>query len=323
MKPALLLALSILALIGCASTMQPPPADCSADEFRGFGVGENENEALTEAHAALARQVNSSVKVTVERAVNQQVSDGKENLSSGYESRTIIESSLSNVSDARIVRSKRNGNKTNITVCMTKADAAKGFIERQRLLQDSLVLASNTEISTEHPKQKNEAWRKTQILYRDFMRIQYLLEGWGVKSPYVAAEAYSKAREDYRNYCQSVKVFWQDAGNECSDAIFAMFSKKIKMEKSQCSGGMNLNLDCSERCKSSPYGIECSYEPSLSIESCGSEKYSLLKAKELIKGSDIQNEVRAKGKLIESLHNAAFFGEWEKEVKEWVPQCVD
>jgi len=157
--------------MGCASAVQQPEpsAECSAGEFRGFGVGENESEALGEAHSALSRQINSSVSVTIERIVNQQVSNGKENLSSEYESRTIIESALPNAHDARIVRSKRNGNKTNVVVCMAKTDAAKGFLGKQRLVADSLGLVSNMALSTEHPKHKNDAWRKTQKLYNDFI----------------------------------------------------------------------------------------------------------------------------------------------------------
>jgi len=324
--PAILFALIIPIFIGCISTAQqaePVAAECSSDEFRGFGVGENESEALTEAHSALSRQISSSVNVTIERIVSQRISNGKENLNSGYESKTVIESSLPNAHDARIVRNKRNGNKISIVVCMSKADAAKSFLERQRLLEDSLSLASNTAISTEHPKHKNEAWRKTQMLYNNFVGIQYLIDGWGVKSPYMADEVYSRAREDYRNYCRNMRIFWQDASNECSEAVFAILSKKIKMEKSECSGGLKLNFNCSEKCKSSSFGIECSYEPSLSIESCGGQSYSLLKAQTPATGSDMDSESKAKEKLVENLPKAFFFGEWEKEVKKWVPQCTD
>jgi len=311
--------------MGCASTMQrvEPVAECNSDEFRGFGVGENEGDALTEAHSALSRQINSSVNVTIERIVRQQISNGNEYLNSGYESRAVIESSLPNAHDARIVRNKRNGNKISVTVCMTKADAAKGFLEQQRLLEDSLSIASNTAVSTEHPKRKNEAWRKTQMLYNNFVRIQYLLEGWGVKSPYLADEIYFRAREDYMNYCQSMKIFWEDIANECSEKVFAVLSKKIKMEKSKCSYGLKLNYNCSDRCKSSSFGVECSYEPSLSLESCDGQSYSMLKVHTPVIGNDMYIEGKARERLAENLPKAVFLGEWEKELKEWVPQCAD
>jgi len=89
--------------------------------------------------------------------VSQRISNGKEDLNSGYESKTIIESALPNANDARVAHSKRNGNKTSIVVCMTKSDVAKGFIERQRLLLDSLGLASNTALNTEYTQLKGNA----------------------------------------------------------------------------------------------------------------------------------------------------------------------
>jgi hypothetical protein len=330
MMLANLFALTILVFIGCASKPQPQPpqpepapVECGPDEFRGSGAGENENEALGEAHSALARQINSSVNVTVERIVNQQISNGKEDLSSEYESRTTIESALANAHDARVAGSSRNGDKINIVVCMTRANAAKGFLERQRIAADSLELVSNMALNTEHPMHKNKAWHKTNMLWREFMRSKGLLENWGIESPYSVDEIYSKTKEDYKNYCQDTKVFWQDAGDECSKSVFAMLSKKAKMEKSGCSGGLSLNFNCYEKCKSSAFGIECSFEPSLSIESCGGEKYSMLKTREPVIGNDAHSTGKAREKLLEDLPNAAFLSEWEKELKEWVPQCAD
>jgi len=335
--PANLFVLIILIFIGCASKApqieskpepvpEPKPEpipECQADEFRGFGVGTSDKEALVEAYSALARQINSSIYVTIERIVNQQVSNGKENLNSEYGSRTVIESVLPNAHTARIAGSRYDGYKINVVVCMSKSDAAKGFIERQRLVTDSLEMVSSAMLGTEHPKHKNKAWRKAQMLWGEFMRNKNLLEDWGLKSPYSADEIYYKTKENYKNYCQGLRVFWQDAGNECSSAVFATLSKKIKIEKSQCSTGLNLRLNCLEKCLSSPYGVECSYEPSLAIESCGGESYSLLKAKAPMIGSDIYNEAKAREKLAESLTDAIFLDEWEKDVSEWVPQCVD
>ena len=323
--PLMLFALIILILTGCASKSVPPTepvAECQPDEFIGSGTGANENEALAEAHSALSRQINSSVNVTIERVVSQQISNGKEDLNSGYESKTVIESSLSNAQDARVASKKRSGDKTSVLVCMSKADAAKGFLERQRQVSDSLEMVSAAIFSTEHPKHKNEAWHKTQTLYNEFVRIQHLLDGWGVKSPYMAGEAYAKARENYKDYCQNIRVFWQDAGNECSAAVFAALSKNTKLEKSQCSGGLNLNFNCLEKCKNSAYGTECSYEPSLSIELCGGEKYSMLKAQP-VTGINVGSESKAREKLADNLPKAAFLNEWEKEIKEWTPKCAD
>jgi len=329
----LLVLLLAASLIGCAASPSVPQsiqlaeylgsASCASDEFRGSGVGKSENEALSIARSDLAMQINSSMKVSNTYRQNQQVFNGSESLSSEYESNLVVESNLQNAQDARVLLVERRPSETGAVVCMAKSDAAKGFLERQRLVMDSLGIVSGTALNTGHPKHKNEAWHRTQMLYNDFIKIQNLLEGWGVKSPYSADEIYTKTRENYKNYCQSVKIFWQDVKNDCSDAVFAIFSRKVKLEKSKCSGGLNLSFYCSERCKSSSYGIECSYEPSLAIEACGGEKYSMLKAPKPVTGSDMYNETKAREDLAKNLQNAAFLNEWENEVKQWVPQCSD
>jgi len=324
----------LMILLGCASSPPPPPQDitlaeslsslnCNSDEFRGIGIGKSEDEALNIARSDLAIRMNSSLKVSSKYRQSQQVFGEKENLSSEYKSELLVEANLLNAQDAKVLKVEWKDGEVGTVVCMAKTDAAKGFLERQRLLLDSLGLASNTALSAEHPKLKNEAWRRTQTLYNDFVRIRYVLEGWGIISPYSADEIYSNTRENYKNYCQGVKIFWQDVGNECSNATFAVISKKIKIEKSKCSGGLNLNFNCFERCKTSSFGIECSYEPSLEVEACGGEKYSALRAAAPVKGTNMYSEAKAKEKLIENLQKSDFFNEWEKEIKEWVPQCAD
>ena len=296
-------------------------ATCAnADDFRGIGIGSDENEAIAQARSNMAQEH------FVEK-LRSSVNIGGQNINGVASTNTYTNikqnAKLMNPSDAKLHYSKRQGEQIGVVVCLTKSDAAKGFIERQRQVADSLSLVSNTELNTEHPKYKNEAWQKTQMLYNDFIRIQYLLEGWGVKSPYLVDEIYVKTREDYRNYCKKMKIFWQDTRNECSNAVFAVLSKKIKIEKSECSGGLNMKFNCLERCKSSAYGIECSFEPSLSIESCGGQSYSLLKALVPLATTDMYNEAKAREKMAENLTSAIFLNEWEKEIKEWTPKCTD
>jgi hypothetical protein len=327
--PASLFVLIILFLIGCASTEQAKPAaatfpECESGEFSGSGVGEHESEALSEAHSALAKQINSSVKVTIERMVNQQISNGIENLSSEYESKTTTESTLPNAHDARILHKNRMGNKINIVVCMTKADAAKGFIERQRLIADSLELTSNTASKTEHPKRKNEAWHKTQTLWNEFARIQGLLDGWGIEKASFyepTNEIYSQAREEYKGYCQTLKLHWQpEQENDYSSIAFSMLSKNLKMEKSACQGnGISLVYKYIEPDCPKKFGVHnCSYKPSLSILSCDGTEYSLLE--NIIENSHQKQEL-ALEKIKDTFKAADFWGKWEKEIKEWSPKC--
>jgi len=320
--PALLFVLAVSILIGCASSSKAPPApECQSDEFIGVGTGESENAALAEAHSALARQINSSVKVTSERTVSQQVSNGKEDLSSGYKSWALVESSLPNAHDARIAGSRQSGGRISVTVCMSRVDAAKGFVERQRLVLDSLGMAANTELATEHPRQKNEAWRRTQTLYSDFEKIRYLLEGLGVRSNYSAEEVYSKAREDYKTYCQTSKLHWNPENEDLySEMAFAILSQKVKIEKSPCTGsGISLLCKIPEpKCEQA--GIfKCSLQPSLLIASCEGKEYRLLGSGSI--GSFHQKEDVALEKLQVKFKDEVFWNEWEQEIQQWVPQC--
>jgi hypothetical protein len=299
----ILLALIVLIFLGCASA-PPQPASvpapapapalersldhlqCAGGEFRGFGVGSSRGDALKSAYSDLAKQVSSSIKVVETRSKSQSMYKGVENISSEYDSKIVIKANLSNISDAYVLRIEQrlNGN-TETVVCMSRANAAKGFIERERLIADSLDLLASAALNAEHPKRKNDAWRKSQMLISESIKVQNLLESWGVlpATPGMANEAYSKIRDDYKNYCQSQKVYWEEnAESECSNASFSELSRRIKIEKSECSTGLKFKFSCGERCKASSYGIECFFEPSLAIESCNAELYSLLRVKETL-----------------------------------------
>ncbi|MCL2261172.1 MAG: LPP20 family lipoprotein [Fibromonadales bacterium] len=329
-----------LIIIGCASSpppsLPPPPAPslgeslasakCASDEFRGFGTGTSEEEALSNARSALARQIQSTVKVSEKYTQNQKLFDNNEHLSSEYVAKTTVESVLSNAHDARELRIEHRTGEVGAVVCMSRADVAKSFAERQRLVTDSLELVSRILPSIKHPKQKNEAWHKTQVLWSEFVRLQGILDGFGAANAELfesVSKAYSKTREDYKNYCQTQKVYWSDQENEYSKIVFAKISEKVAMEKSACSAGLNLRFTGLEKCANSSFGVECSFEPSLSVESCAGESYSLLKSKDAIAGYDMHNKNKAKENLIAKLQSAAFLDEWLKEIKEWTPQCVE
>lgn len=326
------LAVLVLLFFGCASNTAKETVtlmeslrltECKVGEFRGVGIGANENEALNAAHSELSKQIQSSITVSENYRQSQNVSKGKEELESEYVSEAVVQSNLSNLQDARVLQVKRSVKETGAVVCMSKADAAKGFIEQQRLIIDSLELVSNTVLNTEHPKHKNEAWHKTGELYNRFVGVQNLLTGWGVQSSFSADEVYSKTKGSYKEYCEKQKVYWEDEGNECSEASFAMLSKKVKMEKGECLSGLNLKFSCAEKCKSSSFGVECSAEPSLAIKSCSGESYSLLRVKEPVTGNDMNNQTRAKEKLIKNLSTPISLKEWDAEIMEWIPRCTE
>jgi len=320
-------------IIGCASA---PPAisleeslasvKCASNEFRGFGAGASEAEALSLARSALARQIHSSVIVSEKYMQSQMVSGGNEHLNSEYVSKTAVESMLINAHDARMLRVEHRADETGVVVCMSRADAAKGFAERQRLVADSLELTSRILPSIKHPKQKNEAWHRAQVLWNEFTRLQGMLDDFGVARTELfdfVNEMHSKTRENYRGYCQEQRVYWGDSESEYSNVVFAELSKKITMEKSACLTGLNLRFGSSDKCASSAMGMECSFEPSLAVESCDGEQYLLLKSRGRVVGYDSHNVNKAKENLIVKLPSAAFFAEWEKEIKGWMPQCIE
>jgi hypothetical protein len=320
----MLLALTMLLFAASAAIATPA---CESGEFQGYGIGKNSEEALGAAYSDLAKQISSSINVVETRSKSQSMQKGVENLSSEYASKIVIKANISNISDAKVLKTgKRSDGKTQTIVCMSRANAAKGFIERERLIADSLDLLSNVALGTEHPKRKNDAWHKSQMLWAESIKNRNLLETWGVQSaaPGMASEAYSKIRDNYKVYCQSQKVYWEDnAKNECSSASFSELSKRVKIEEAQCASGLKFKFSCAEKCKSSSYGTECSFEPSLAIESCSAESYSLLKAREPVTGQDMNSISRAKEKLMDNLSKAVFLNEWEKEIKEWMPLCVE
>jgi len=174
---------------------------CLAGEIRGSGIAENESDALDAAYAELAKQISFSIKVNTEFNVNRQVFNGNENLSSKYKSRTLMESGLLNASDARIVHKERIGKEMNITVCMSRENAAKGIKQRQRQLSDSLDIMLSVWQSAENSRERNDVWHKTQDLWN---KMPYLPQGWGIANEIgYSRETYEKIKSNYMHWCQS------------------------------------------------------------------------------------------------------------------------
>jgi len=324
----------VASLIGCASN-QPlsqsiqlaeflSSASCASGEFRGSGIGKSEDEALSIARSDLAMHINSSLKVSTKLIQSQQVFNGNENLSSEYESKIVMQANLQNAQDAYVLRVERSAGEVGAIVCMSRADAAKGFLEQQRLVLDSMVLASNTALNTEHPKHKNEAWQRTQMYHNNIVAIQNLLNGWGVaKADYFdkANEIYSKTREDYKNYCVDVKLHWNpEKKSNYSDIAFERLSKNLKMEKSPCQGsGISLNYKSSEPECLIKFGVNtCSCTQSLSVAACDGTEYTQLKSNEMEAHQKLDFALE---KLQKSLKSAEFWNQWIQEIKQWNPQC--
>jgi hypothetical protein len=291
-------------------------------DFGGMGIGKNETAALAQARSNMAQEYFSE-KQKSDIKIREQNIDGKASRKTDISINQ--NATLFNPADAELHYSKRQGDKTGVVACMSRSNAAKGFVERERLIADSLELLSNVALNTKHPKNKNDAWHKSQMLWSESVKIRNRLEDWGVGQLVLsssAQEVYSKIRDDYRNYCQTWKAYWVDMKNEYSDIVFAELSKRIKMEKSTCQGdGISLVYKKEKTACSYKFGLySCSGKISLSLASCEGAEYLLL---ENTVEAAHQKQDFALEKMQNGLKTADFWVKLEKEIKEWVPQCAN
>jgi len=331
--PSLILLIAAF-LMGCASSPPAPQgaqlaeslgsAGCESDEFRGTGIGKSENEALNLARSDLAMQINSSLNVQTKYRQSQQVLGGKENIGSEYESELVMKSNLLNAHDARVARVERRASETGAVVCMSRANAAKGFVEKIRPVADSLKFAASSVIDAKHPKLKSEAWHKTKPLWGKFIGLYSVIENLDKEksAPFEPVSAlYAKAETYYLDFCQTAKLYWNPEQNDVySEIAFSKLSKNLKLEKAACKGhGISLVYkNTGHKCEYAGM-FECVHKPSLLIASCYGEEYRLLENENIETYQKV--EAVALEKLHEKLRYETFWNEWEQEIKQWRPIC--
>ncbi|MDR0517175.1 MAG: hypothetical protein LBH25_09055 [Fibromonadaceae bacterium] len=327
-----LLALAVPLCIGCASAPvqqqaqpvaeMPELPQCPAGELSGFGFSETEGEAISMAHSDLAKRISLSIKVTTEYAMKQQDFNGKEDISTKYGTEIREEAALANAQDARIAHKKQSGNKIGIAVCMSKADAAKPYIQRQSLLLDSLEFITASELKATHPKQKNEARNKANAIWARMLANNDLLKSWGIESGIsMAKDLHDAVEYDYKDYCQTAKLHWNpERETPYSEIVFSKLSSSVKMEKSPCNGrGISLVYRGTEPSCSVKFGLNtCDYAQSLSVSACDGTEYLQLKSD--VMGAH-QKPDFALEKLQGNLKSAEFWSQWMQEIKQWSPQC--
>jgi hypothetical protein len=284
---------------------------CPSQMIAGEGRGGSKEAADRAADLAIARSISSSISSVSRDTLSSKVIDGVLEDYSSFSETAKMESFLRNRQSVKQLKPhyKENGEFVSERYICVK-DAALPYLNQLKDLARALK-AQIQKTGKSQCKSIDETYRKIEGL-------ETVLSNLAQMSGEVQAE-YEKLKKEY----QRIKIFWQDDGNECSETVFAIFSKKIKMERAICSGGLNLRFSCQEKCKSSSLGMECSCSPSLAVETCEGEKYLMLKAKEPVIGSDAYNKNMAKENLIENLPKVAFFKEWEKEIMKWVPQCAE
>jgi len=293
----------------------------NASDFRVEHISSSESEALAGARSNMAlehfsKKLESEIQINAQNINQVATSSTKMNIGQ--------EATMINPQDAKLHYSTRHGTQVGVVVCMSRADAAKGFIERQRPVASSLEFAANAILETKHPKLKSEAWQRAKPLWDEFTKNQAMIEGLDKAAAAVfepLKAMYAKAKEDYLGYCQTAKLYWNPEHNDFySEKAFAKLSKSSKLEKASCRGnGVSLVYrNSGHKCEQA--GIfKCYHKPSLLVASCYGEEYRILESPNVEvfqKREDVALE-----KLREKLEYESFWSDWEKEIKQWSPQC--
>ena len=293
----------------------------SADDFRGTAISFSESAALAQARSNMALEYFSyKIKANIQ-IVGQNIDQiGRSTTHTSMEQEVV----LMNAQDAKLHYSTSQGGNFGVVACMSKKDAAKGFAERLQLVADSMSLVSHVLPSIKHPKQKNEAWYKAQMFWSEAMKLQDMLNGFGAKETDLfetASEIFSKTVDNYKEYCQSVRLYWNpECQNVYSEMAFATLSKKLRIEKSKCKGdGISLVYKNDEPNCSAKFGLHsCTSQVSLSVGSCGGTEYLLLE--NAVDGVH-QKPDFALERMQERLKTADFWEKWIQEIQLWRPLC--
>jgi hypothetical protein len=295
-------------------------ASCpNQNDFRGVGIGASESEALAQARSDMAlkhfsSKLKSDVQITAQNVNETASSTATINIGQ--------EAALMNPQDAKLFYLARQNNEIGILACMSRSDAEKAYRQMQSQFLDSIEFTALFGMKTTHPKQKNEARRKVDSLWARALASQGLLESWGTGGDIGKAKDFRDAMEDdYKDYCQTAKLHWNSEHETTyTEIAFANLSRKLRIEKSPCDGrGISLVYKNPDgKCEHA--GIfSCSHQPSLLLASCDGTEYRLLSVSNVV--GFHQKEDVALERLQSKLRDEAFWNEWEREIKQWSPQC--
>jgi hypothetical protein len=326
-------ALFLCFLASCSSGSKPKPVEpepdlhqsldaaacANADDFRGIGIGSNENDALAQARSNMAQEH------FVEK-LKSSVDIGGQNINGVASTNTYINikqnAKLLNPSDAKLHYSKRQGEQTGVVACMTKADAAKSYVNMQSQLLDSLEFIAANELKATYPKQKSDARVNANTLWSKMLANHELLKSWKIEGDITRAkDIHDAVEDDYKDYCGAAKLHWNTEKETIySELAFSKLSGSIKIEKSPCVGrGVSLAYKGSELECSVEFGLNtCFYAQSLSIRACDGTEYLQLKNDAM--GAHQKPEF-ALDKLQNNFKSVEFWNQWIQEIKQWSPQC--
>jgi len=179
----LIIVLALLCLLACSVTKTDSAISKPKEIF--FCEKSINSE---EANKSIMNQIYEKCDNTYENYARQESNKGTIKLdtnyiTSKYTCKTDVSLYSALVKPVDTLRSS-DGSIISIKFCIKNSDAAKPYLEKQRILADSMKMA---------------IWPRVQGYWNDFMNIQIRLDGLGVESEYFysAKKSYEKARDDY------------------------------------------------------------------------------------------------------------------------------
>lgn len=292
----------------------------NTSDLLGKGIGVSEGAALAQAQAEIALQIQAEIQALRESRKVSERSGKSERLTASWSSDVRQVSRLANAQAARAVFSARANGQSGVVACMSRADAARPFLDRQGLMLDSFALAVDTERKQGHPLRKNEAWQAAQNLYGRMQPLAVVIEGLGMQDATQDAEReslYDKLQEDFRTFRSSYGFYWEPAQGEVAEAVLGKLSGRYRIETGGCSQGLRLELEAeAPRCNQGSFGISCMVKPMLAGRSCNGETYFNLPGGE-VRGVGKYDEAEARSRMLAQLSAAPFWSQWTDELDRW------
>jgi hypothetical protein len=311
---------------GCASSKKNEQKDiyleeinCPSGSIKGIGIGENEQEALTQARTAISSQIKLSITVESEQNERQFLSESKEISEMEFNSQVKQATELLNAQDARLQATKIIGDKIGAVACMSREDAAKPYLNELRQINDSLGVAIKTVLAQTHPRTKKEAAKAAENLkMRQVIAVQ-VLQGLEKYVEQQENEPYEEMLKNYGEFSSEFKIIWLGENEQIFQTLAAKISSRYKIETGACVYGLKLiPISTDIYCENNgSYGHQCSFLPALEGRSCTDELYFTLKG-QMVRGTGKKDYNEAMRKLLALIPNAPFWHKWFEEMDKYV-----
>jgi len=272
----------------------------------GEGRGKNREMADNKADIAIAQSIYSSLASVSHDTLFSKVFDGVPDDYNGFSEITKMKTFLPNRQDVRQLKPHYEEGGEIVSVrYICRSDAAKPYLERQRILTDEMEMTKD--------------WHKIKTSWNEFQSIQLLLAGLQVESKYLAKAG--KIYDNFKDLCNA-KLHWKPEKKTDYSEIAYQKLRDVGIESPPCLGKSIMLVYSGEEpeCKSNGGPWACTYQPSLRITSCIGKQVDLLPNPAPIKsyGEEKRNALdRMKNKL----RTADFWNDWEQKIEQWSPQC--